>query len=153
MFSRRRAIAAPPRLSPQEPQYAPPGPEAISTLVLDFNFGLFQNTEMNAGNDVFSALSSPVRRRVLGLLRDRAMTAGELAAEVDVAKPTLSGHLNVLKAADLVTVERNGASLIYRINLSVAEDALAALMDLFQLAAPRAAEMVVTPTDKKRSRT
>jgi len=89
----------------------------------------------NVNNDVYAALSSPVRRQVLELLRDRAMTAGELADQVSVTKPTLSGHLNVLKAADLVSVERDGARLHYRINLSVAEDALAGLMDLFQLGA------------------
>jgi len=91
------------------------------------------NTTDNANNDVYAALSSPVRRKVLALLRDRAMAAGELADQVSVTKPTLSGHLNVLKAADLVSVERQGARLVYRINLSVAEDALAGLMDLFQL--------------------
>ena len=60
------------------------------------------------------------------------MTAGELADQVSITKPTLSGHLNVLKAADLVTVERQGASLLYRLNLSVAEEALAGLMDLLK---------------------
>jgi len=92
---------------------------------------------MNANNDVYTALSSPVRRQVIELLRERAMTAGELAAEVSVAKPTLSGHLNILKGANLVDVERQGATLLYRLNLSVAEDALAGLMDLFQLGAAR----------------
>ena len=83
--------------------------------------------------DAYAALSSPVRRQVLSLLRERAMSAGELADQVAVSKPTLSGHLKVLKAADLVTVERKGATLLYRINLSVAEEALAGLIELFQL--------------------
>lgn len=94
---------------------------------------------MTDNNDVYSALSSPVRRQVLELLRDQAMTAGELADEVSVSKPTLSGHLNVLKAVDLVSVERNGATLLYRINLSVIEEALSGLMDLFKLGVPKAA--------------
>jgi len=84
-------------------------------------------------NDVYTALSHPVRRQVLGLLRERAMTAGEIAQQVSVSKPTLSGHLNVLKTADLVSAERNGATLLYRLNLSVAEEALAGLMELFDL--------------------
>lgn len=82
--------------------------------------------------DIYAALSSPVRRKVLSLLRKQAMTAGELAEQVAVSKPTLSGHLKVLKAADLVTVDRKGATLLYRINLSVAEEALAGLIELFQ---------------------
>jgi DNA-binding transcriptional ArsR family regulator len=47
-----------------------------------------------------------------------------------VAKPTLSGHFNVLKAADLISVERRGTTLLYRLNLSVMEEAIAALMEL-----------------------
>lgn len=83
--------------------------------------------------DVYAALASPVRRQVLGLLRARAMSAGELSEHVSISKPTLSGHLNVLKAADLVTVERRQTTLIYRLNLSVAEEALSGLMTLFKL--------------------
>lgn len=83
--------------------------------------------------DVYAALASPVRRQVLGLLRARAMSAGELSEYVSISKPTLSGHLNVLKSADLVTVERRQTTLIYRLNLSVAEEALSGLMALFKL--------------------
>ncbi len=82
--------------------------------------------------DAYAALSSPIRRQVLSLLRERAMSAGELAEQVDVSKPTLSGHLKVLKAADLVSVDRKGSTLLYRINLSVVEEALAGLIELFQ---------------------
>jgi DNA-binding transcriptional ArsR family regulator len=77
---------------------------------------------------VFEALAHPVRREILRLLRKRAMSAGELAEHFDIAKPTLSGHFTVLKAADLVTTERQGTTIIYRLNLSVMEEALAALM-------------------------
>jgi ArsR family transcriptional regulator, arsenate/arsenite/antimonite-responsive transcriptional repressor len=77
---------------------------------------------------VFEALAHPVRREILRLLRRRAMSAGELAAHFEITKPTLSGHFTVLKAADLVTTERQGTTIIYRLNLSVMEEALAALM-------------------------
>jgi ArsR family transcriptional regulator len=94
-------------------------------------------------DDVYRALAHPVRRRILAMLRVRALTAGELAEAFDLAKPTLSGHFNVLKSAGLVSVERRGASLIYRANVSVLEDALTGLFDIFRLgdadAAPRAA--------------
>lgn len=80
--------------------------------------------------DVYQALAHPVRRKILAMLRRRAHTAGELADAFDLTKPTLSGHFSVLREAGLVTVERQGTSLIYRINMSVAEEALSGLMNL-----------------------
>jgi DNA-binding transcriptional ArsR family regulator len=79
-------------------------------------------------SDVFGALAHPVRRKILKLLRDGPMSAGDLAAHFDLAKPTLSGHFTVLKAADLVTSERKGTTILYRLNMSVLEEAMAALM-------------------------
>lgn len=58
------------------------------------------------------------------------MSAGDLASHFDLAKPTLSGHFNVLKAADLISAERRGTTLLYRLNASVMEEAIAALMEL-----------------------
>ncbi|HUO89896.1 MAG TPA: autorepressor SdpR family transcription factor [Rhizomicrobium sp.] len=81
-------------------------------------------------SDVFDALAHPVRRKILKLLRRKAMSAGDLAEQFDLAKPTLSGHFAVLKAADLVTTERQGTSIIYRVNMSALEEATAALMEL-----------------------
>jgi ArsR family transcriptional regulator len=81
-------------------------------------------------NEVFEALAHPVRREILRLLRKKAMSAGELAEHFTIAKPTLSGHFSVLKTADLVTTERNGTTIIYRLNMSVMEEALAALAAL-----------------------
>jgi DNA-binding transcriptional ArsR family regulator len=81
-------------------------------------------------NEVFEALAHPVRREILKLLRKRPMSAGELAEHFTIAKPTLSGHFTVLKSADLVTTERQGTTIIYRLNMSVMEEALAAFMAL-----------------------
>jgi len=81
-------------------------------------------------NEVFEALAHPVRREILRLLRKKAMSAGELAEHFSIAKPTLSGHFAVLKNADLVTTERNGTTIIYRLNLSVMEETLAAFAAL-----------------------
>ena len=81
-------------------------------------------------NDVFEALAHPIRRDILKLLRKRPMSAGELAEHFTIAKPTLSGHFTVLKNADLVTTERNGTTIIYRLNMSVMEEALAAFIAL-----------------------
>ena len=79
-------------------------------------------------NDVFEALSHPVRREILTLLKKRPMSAGELAGHFDLSKPTLSVHFAKLKDADLVTVERNGTSLIYHLNLSILEEALSGFL-------------------------
>ncbi|MEI9889500.1 MAG: autorepressor SdpR family transcription factor [Caulobacteraceae bacterium] len=82
---------------------------------------------------VYKALADPTRRRILELLRERAMTAGELAEQFDLAKPTLSGHFAVLKAADLIDAEKTGTTILYRLNLSVLEVALMSLFDAFRL--------------------
>jgi ArsR family transcriptional regulator, arsenate/arsenite/antimonite-responsive transcriptional repressor len=79
-------------------------------------------------NAVFEALSHPVRREVLSLLRGGPMSAGELAEHFDIAKPTLSVHFAKLRDADLVSVERRGTSLIYHLNMSILEEALSGFL-------------------------
>ncbi|MEL6371399.1 MAG: autorepressor SdpR family transcription factor [Pseudomonadota bacterium] len=73
---------------------------------------------------VFKALSDPIRRQVLALLRTRPMTAGELADNFDVSKPTMSAHFSVLREAGLIAAERQGKQLIYYLQMSVLEEAL-----------------------------
>jgi ArsR family transcriptional regulator len=79
-------------------------------------------------NAVFDALSHPVRRKILSLLKRGPLSAGDLAAHFDLSKPTLSVHFAKLKEADLVTVERRGTSLIYHLNLSILEEALSGFL-------------------------
>ena len=83
--------------------------------------------------EVYKALADPTRRRILQLLREREMTAGEIAEHFALAKPTLSGHFAVLREAKLVAPEKSGTSITYRLNVSVLEEALLALMDGFKL--------------------
>lgn len=75
-------------------------------------------------SQVFKALSDPTRRRVLQLLQNGPMSAGELSDRFDVSKPTMSAHFAVLKEADLVHTEKVGKSVIYHLKLSVLEEAL-----------------------------
>ncbi|MDP2765105.1 MAG: autorepressor SdpR family transcription factor [Brevundimonas sp.] len=89
-------------------------------------------------NRVFKALSDPTRRRVLELLRERPMTAGELSAHFDVSKPTMSAHFAVLREADLVDSHKQGVSVTYRLKLSVLEDALLGFSQAFGIGAPAA---------------
>lgn len=81
-------------------------------------------------NAVFEALSHPVRRKVLALLKAGPMSAGDLAGHFELSKPTLSVHFNKLKQAELVVVERQGTSLIYHLSASILEEALAGLLSL-----------------------
>jgi len=80
---------------------------------------------------VFKALSDPTRRRILQLLREREMTAGELADCFDLSKPTLSGHFGVLREADLVTSDKTGTTITYRLNVSTLEEALLGFAEVF----------------------
>ena len=84
-------------------------------------------------NKIYRALSDPTRRRVLALLRERDMTAGELAGHFELAAPTMSGHFAVLNDAGLIQADRAGTTITYRLNVSVLEEAMMALMDAFKL--------------------
>lgn len=70
--------------------------------------------------DAFKALGDPTRRRILELLSEGEMSAGDIAAHFDMAKPSVSHHLNILKNAGLVTDERRGQNIVYCLNLTVA---------------------------------
>jgi DNA-binding transcriptional ArsR family regulator len=61
-----------------------------------------------------AAISDPIRRRVLELVRDRELPAGELAAEFDVSRPAISRHLRVLRETGLVQERRDGRLRLYR---------------------------------------
>lgn len=84
---------------------------------------------------VFRALSDPTRRRVLQLLQDGPMSAGELSARFEVSRPTMSAHFAVLREADLVHAEKVGKSVIYHLKLSVLEEALLGFVHSFNLGA------------------
>lgn len=87
-------------------------------------------------NEVFRALSDPTRRAILHELRRAPRSAGELAERFPLAKSTLSGHFNVLKAADLVMTEKHGTTVIYRLNASVFDEVLSYLIGLFETTSP-----------------
>lgn len=64
----------------------------------------------------FKALSDPTRRKILELLRERELTAGEIADHFRMTKPSISHHLNLLKQAELVTDERQGQHIYYSLH-------------------------------------
>jgi len=79
-------------------------------------------------SEVFDALSHPIRREVLEMLKRGGMTAGEIADHFPVSKPTMSGHFAKLKAAGLIRGESRGGSIVYTLNLSTLEEAVMGFM-------------------------
>jgi ArsR family transcriptional regulator len=88
-------------------------------------------------NEAFQALGDPTRREILRLLRARDMTAGEIAERFPLARSTLSGHFNVLKHAGLIIAEKRGTTIVYSLNLSVVDETVAAVLDLFSVVRKR----------------
>ena len=83
---------------------------------------------------VFDALSHPIRREVLELLKHGGRTAGELADHFPVSKPTMSGHFAKLKAAGLILGENRSGSIVYTLNMSTLEEALHGFMARMDIA-------------------
>lgn len=81
--------------------------------------------------EIFKALTDPSRRRILKLLQKGSLSAGSLAAEFDFTAASLSHHLSVLKAAELVRTERRGQSIVYSLNTTVFEDVSRLMLDIF----------------------
>lgn len=83
--------------------------------------------------NVFKALADPTRRRVLQLLQQQPMSAGELADHFEVSKPTMSAHFAVLVHADLIHADKSGRTITYRLKMSVLEEALLGFAQTFGL--------------------
>lgn len=72
--------------------------------------------------ETFKALSDPVRREILMMLRDGKKTAGKIAAHFQMTGATVSYHLSQLKKAELILEERQKNFIYYRLNTSVFEE-------------------------------
>lgn len=72
--------------------------------------------------DAFKALADPTRRRILELLAQGDMTAGEIAAQFSMTKPSVSHHLTILKSAGLISDQRIGQNIVYSVNLTVFQE-------------------------------
>lgn len=80
--------------------------------------------------ETFKALSDPVRREILMLLKEEPLSAGEIGSHFEMTGATISYHLNILKKADLVTEEREKNFIFYDLNISVVEEVMLWLSDL-----------------------
>ena len=83
-------------------------------------------------NLAFKAMADPSRRRILRLLQKGDLTAGEIAAEFDISKPSISHHLNVLKQANLVQDLRSGQNIYYSLNTTVFQELIAWFYQLME---------------------
>jgi ArsR family transcriptional regulator, arsenate/arsenite/antimonite-responsive transcriptional repressor len=81
-------------------------------------------------NDIFKALGDPTRRKILNLLREKDLTAGEIADNFNMTKPSISNHLNILKNADLVMSDKKGQYVYYSLNTTVFQEIIQFLFDL-----------------------
>jgi ArsR family transcriptional regulator, repressor of sdpIR and other operons len=104
-------------------------------------------------NRVFKALADPTRRRVLQLLREAPMSAGELSDHFPVSKPTMSAHFSVLQEADLIEAEKVGRTILYRLKMSVLEDALLAFAQTLGWQMKPEVTTPSTPSRKSKPRT
>ena len=80
--------------------------------------------------NTFQALSDPVRREILQLLKSGRMSAGEIGSHFDMTGATISYHLNILKKADLVWEAKEKNYVYYELNTSVVDEILLWLKNL-----------------------
>ena len=74
--------------------------------------------------ETFKALSDPVRREILVMLKDGKKSAGDLARAFDVSGATMSYHFNQLKKADLITESKFRNFVYYELNITVFEEVM-----------------------------
>lgn len=85
-------------------------------------------------NNLFKALNDKTRREILEMLKEKDMTAGAIAEQFNISKPSISHHLDLLKRADLVVSIRQGQFISYSLNMSVFEEVIQWMM---QFQAPK----------------
>ena len=81
---------------------------------------------------VFKALQDPTRRRILALLRNRDLSAGEISDCFEMSKPSVSHHLDLLRQARLVSSRRDGQFIIYSLETTVLDESIGWILDLVQ---------------------
>lgn len=80
--------------------------------------------------ETFKALSDPVRREILQLLKGGSMSAGDIGSHFDMTGATVSYHLKILKKADLIWEKKEKNFIFYELNTSVLEEIMLWISDL-----------------------
>jgi ArsR family transcriptional regulator, arsenate/arsenite/antimonite-responsive transcriptional repressor len=81
-------------------------------------------------NALFKALNDNTRREILELLREKDLTAGEIADQFNISKPSISHHLDILKQAGLVESTKEGQFVYYTLNTTVMDEIIKWMMQL-----------------------
>lgn len=79
--------------------------------------------------DAFKALSDPTRRKILEILKDQSLNAGQIADYFHITKPSISHHLAILKNSGLIVDERHGQNILYSIDMSIFQDMMKWFID------------------------
>lgn len=93
-------------------------------------FYIFKTMEIKKASDALAALAQPSRLEVFRLLvtaGEKGVCAGEISLQLDIPKPTLSFHLKELCQAGLISSQRKGRSIIYRLNVEGMRELMAFL--------------------------
>ncbi len=77
---------------------------------------------MKLRRDPFQAIADPTRRAILVLLAAQTMTAGAIAEKFDVARPTISKHMQILNECELITATQKGREIFYEIKVDKMKD-------------------------------
>lgn len=85
-------------------------------------------------NNTFQALADPTRRVILKMLQEKDLTAGEIASQFNISRPSISHHLNILKNAGLILDQRQGQFINYSLNTTVMDEVLSWLTIFFEKA-------------------
>ena len=79
---------------------------------------------------LFKALQDDTRRKILNMLRERDMNAGDIAAAFNISKPSISYHLDLLKQAHLISSKKEGQFVRYSIETTVLDEAIGWIFSL-----------------------
>lgn len=81
-------------------------------------------------NDLLKSLDDPTRRAIIELLRERDLTAGEIADHFNISKPSISHHLDLLKRAGVIIGVKNGQFITYSLNVTVFDELVKWIFDM-----------------------
>ena len=83
-------------------------------------------------SEVMRALADATRRNILGLLKEKPMSATEIVAHFSISAPAISKHLSILKEAGLVRCRRESKFMVYELSASVLEEVILWLQDMME---------------------
>lgn len=81
-------------------------------------------------SETLKAISDPVRRSILEMLKNGKMTAGDIASKFNLTGATVSYHLSILKSSGLIAETKYKKYIFYELNISVFEEVLLWIKEL-----------------------